>query len=203
MDFYYSIKNKINIIFDVGCRTDSIFTDFSGIVHYFDPVDDFIKKLSSLPNQNKKSYYNNFGLGDENNELFYYPKYQSFFNRTKSCRISDAENKIKLKIKTAKEYMINNEIEFVDFLKIDTEGFDLHVLKGFGEYLNKVKIIQFEYGGTALDNNIKLIEMIKYLENYGFINFSYLINHGTIPITNFSDHYNYCNIVCRNINFVN
>ena len=69
--------------------------------------------------------------------------------------------------------------------------------------MKNVKIIQFEYGGTYLDNNIKLVEMKNYLETFGFTDFSYLVKNGSIPITDFKDHYQYCNIVCINNNLIN
>lgn len=75
LNFFNNIKNSINIIFDVGCRENSEFTQFTGEVHYFDPVNDFIKNLKKQNNTNKISYFNNFGLGKENKELYYYPKY--------------------------------------------------------------------------------------------------------------------------------
>lgn len=194
--FYLSIKDSINTIFDVGCRQDSEFTAFDGEVHYFDPDSSFIENLSIQPNSNKKSIFNNFGLGDDNKELFYYPKYQSFYDRVSSCHISDDSNKIKLTIKKAKDYIIENDIKSIDFLKIDTEGFELSVLKGFEDYLEIVKNIQFEYGGTYLDNNTKLIDVIDYLKKFNFCDFSYLTKYGKKIITNFDDHYQYCNIVC-------
>ena len=47
-------------------------------MHYFDPNEEHIKKLSEKTNNNRISYFNNFGLDKENKELFYYPKYESF-----------------------------------------------------------------------------------------------------------------------------
>jgi len=196
--FYNNIKSKINIIFDVGCRTDSLFVDFIGEVHYFDPVPEFIKQISTIQNKNKLSYYNNFGLGNENVDKFYYPKYQSFYNRTISCNVNDESNKITLNIKKAKDYILQQNIKSIDFVKIDTEGYELNVLMGFEELLNSVKIIQFEYGGTYLDSGTKLIDIVSYLRTYGFCNFSYLTSSGTELINDFSDHYNYCNIICIN-----
>jgi len=38
--------------------------------------------------------------------------------------------------------MIENNIE-----QIDTEGDELNVILGFEDYIKKIKIIQFEYGG--------------------------------------------------------
>lgn len=199
-NFFMKIKDNINIIFDVGCRSDSEFINFNGEVHYFDPVNDFIENLKKIKNENKKSYFNNFGLGEDNKELYYYPNYQSFYDRINSCYISDNDNKILLNIKKGKDYIIANNIKNIDFLKIDTEGYDLNVLQGFDDYLDYVKIIQFEYGGTFLDNNTKLIDVINYLQQKGFYKFSYLTNYGTELINDFTDHYQYCNIVCINKN---
>ena len=182
----------------MGCRSDSEFINFSGEVHYFDPVESFIENLKNQKNINKKSYFNNFGLGSENKELYYYPRYQSFYDRINSCNLSDDSNKILLNIKKGEDYVINNNIKNIDFLKIDTEGYELEVLQGFDNFLENIKIIQFEYGGTFLDNNTKLIDVIKYLENKNFYNFSYLTDNGTTLITDFNDHYQYCNIVCIN-----
>jgi hypothetical protein len=103
-------------------------------------------------------------------------------------------------LKKGKDYIINNNIKNIDFLKIDTEGYELKVLEGFEDYLSNIKIIQFEYGGTFLDNNTKLFDIIYYLEKYGFHKFSYLTNYGLVALTDFNDHYQYCNIVCVNKN---
>jgi FkbM family methyltransferase len=198
--FFVDTKDNIRIIFDIGCRSDSEFTVFDGEVHYFDPMSGFIEKLSKQPNRNKISYYNTFGLGNKNSELYYYPRYQSFYDRYISCRASDDSHKILLPIKKAIDYINEKDIKIIDFVKIDTEGYELSVLQGFEDCLKIVKIIQFEYGGTYLDNNTKLCDVISYLENKGFYKFSYLTNYGTEPITDFSDHYQYCNIVCINKN---
>ena len=150
------------------------------------------------------SYFNNFGLGSENSQIYYYPKYESFYDRVNSCHVSDNSNKILLYIKRGKEYVVSNNIKNIDFLKIDTEGYELNVLKGFEDFLENIKIVQFEYGGTFLDNNTKLIDVINYLKEKGFYKFSYVTQNGPVLIHNFSDHYQYCNIVCihKNSNVV-
>jgi FkbM family methyltransferase len=198
--FFWKIKDNIKIIFDVGSRSDSEFIYFNGEVHYFDPVNDFIEQLKKQTNLNKISYFNNFGLGQENSQSYYYPRYQSFYNRVNSCHVSDDRNKILLNIKKGKDYVVENDIKYIDFLKIDTEGYEFNVLRGFEDSLKNVKIIQFEYGGTFLDNNVKLIDVINYLKQNGFHKFSYLTQNGPKTITDFRDHYNYCNIVCINKN---
>jgi FkbM family methyltransferase len=196
--FFTDIKEHIDVIFDVGCRNESEYIHFGGEVHYFDPVNYFIQDLKRQPNANKKSYFNNFGLGDKDDVLYYYPKYESFYDRVNSCHVSDDANKLLLEIKKGGDYVTENGVETIDFLKIDTEGYELHVLRGFENSLKKCKIIQFEYGGTFLDNNQKLIDVVRYLEEMGFHKFSYLTIAGPIPISDFTDHYQYCNIVCIN-----
>ncbi len=167
-------------------------------MHYFDPVETFIENLKKQKNFNKIAYFNNFGLGEENKQLYYYPKYQSFYDRINSCKITDESNKILLNIKTGYDYVVKNNIKNIDFLKIDTEGYELKVLEGFGDFIENISIIQFEYGGTFLDTNTKLIDVIKYLLEKGFHKFSYLTNNKPELIYDFSDHYQYCNIVCIN-----
>jgi len=198
--FYNNIKNSINVIFDVGTSNSTDYLDFEKEVHYFEPVKHYIEEISKKPTNNKRAFYNNFGLSNEDKEAFYYPGFESFCDRVVSLGRSDESNKILLKLRKAKDYMIENNVDKVDFLKIDTEGYELHVLQGFEELLSKVDIVQFEYGGCYMDSNVKLIEVIQLLESYGFHKFAYLTHWGVYPLTDFADHYNYSNIVCVNKN---
>lgn len=196
LNFLNNIKDNISIIFDVGCRDCSAFTSLEKEVHYFDPRIDFINALKSQPNNNTKSIFNTFGLSDEEKNIEYDKGVESFFDRSSSIGVKG--EKIMLEVKKANEYVINNDITHIDFLKIDTEGFELKVLKGFEDFLRNISIIQFEYGGTYIDAKITLKEIINYLKQYGFENFSYLRSNTLEPITDYKDHYQYSNIVCFN-----
>jgi hypothetical protein len=48
-----NIKDNINIIFDVGANKESLFIDFEGEVHYFEPLNEFIEELKKIKNMNK------------------------------------------------------------------------------------------------------------------------------------------------------
>jgi FkbM family methyltransferase len=200
IQFYNYIKDSIKVIFDVGCKYDSEYLNFPGEVHYFDPIERYVDQLSAKENKNEKAVFNKFGLGEKTEEMYYYPSYESFYDRTVSCHRSDDRNKVMLSIKKGDDYVRENKVEKIDFLKIDTEGFELHVLKGFGDFLRNVKYIQFEYGGTFMDNHTKLIDVVDYLRQFDFVDFGYLHPEGIKPIQDYSDHYQYCNIVCRNKN---
>jgi FkbM family methyltransferase len=194
--FYSTIRENLQVIFDVGSKSESEFIDFEGEVHYFDPVPAFIEELKTIPTKNIKAFYNTFGLGNENKQIYYYPKYESFYDREKSCGVSDDENKYLLEVRKAKDYIEENNIQSIDFLKIDTEGHELDVLKGFEEHIQKVKIIQFEYGGTFLDSGLRLADVIQFLTENNFHKFNYLTDDGLEPVSSLEDHFHYCNIVC-------
>lgn len=186
------------IIFDVGCRTDSEFLKYTGEVHYFDPVAEFIQEIIKHDNSNSKSFFNNFGLSSKTDSIIYYPAYQSFHNRIITCGNDDSVNAKKLHVLKGKDYMLRNNIEEIHFLKIDVEGHEQEVLFGFEENIKKIDIIQFEYGGTYKDSNCKLEEIIQFLIKNNFNEIGYLNQYGYVKIVNLVDHYQYCNIVAFN-----
>lgn len=194
--FYSKLPNHL-VVFDVGSRNDSWFLSYHGSVHYFDPNPKSISELiSRIDNKNTQSFFNPFGLSDESGKLLYYPSHQSFVNRIKSTGNDDSENAQFLELKTAQEYILNQEIEHIHFLKIDTEGYEWKVLKGFADCLDRVGLIQFEYGGTFKDTDTKLHDVIEWLISKNFHKFYYISPNGLIEVNDFMDHYQYCNIIC-------
>jgi FkbM family methyltransferase len=197
---YNKIKNKIKVIFDVGCRNDSLFLNFNGDVHYFDPNINELEELKTKINNNNLSIYNNFALSNSNSDSIYFPNTQSLHDRKigKLYKHKFDSDLIIIKKDTGKNYIKNTNINEIDFLKIDTEGHEMNVLIGFEEEIKKCKLIQFEYGGTFKEVNVKFIDIINYLKSYDFIDYAYLSNDGYIKINDFNDHYCYCNIICFN-----
>jgi FkbM family methyltransferase len=57
-------------------------------------------------------------------------------------------------------YCAGHGIDRIDFLKIDTEGHEVAVLKGFRDTLaaGRIEVVQFEYGGTWLDSRTQLAD---------------------------------------------
>lgn len=194
--FYHQIKPLIHTIFDVGSSDNSLFVDFEGEVHYFDPD---LMTIKALEPKNPIYFLNAFGLGKVEKTSFYYPAFTSFYDRVASVGYSDDCHKINLPIQTGEKYIKEKQISQIDFLKIDTEGSELDVLMGFGEELNRVKIIQFEYGGTYMDNGVELKNVFQYLSSFQFTDFFYIAPYELVKIINpleIKDHYKYCNIVC-------
>lgn len=68
-------------------------------------------------------------------------------------------------------YCRSRKIETIDFLKIDTEGHEFQVLKGFDQMLQeaKISIIQFEYGYANVLTKDLLIDFYRYLGPLGYV----------------------------------
>ena len=147
------------------------------------------------PNNNSKSFFNVFGLSDVEDTIEFYPNTYSLVKRS-----SSGEECEFCLVKRADTYMEENNIDEVDFLKIDVECMETYVFRGFGEKMNNVKIIQFEYGPGQEEVGDNLDNMLTELEKYGFENFYYMF-HGSpnlVPIESRQDTWTWCNIVSYN-----
>ena len=67
-------------------------------------------------------------------------------------------------------FVAEQNIGAIDFLKIDTEGHDLQVLRGARGLLDRraVRIIQFEYGQANIESRDLLKDFFAFFRDYGF-----------------------------------
>ena len=91
----------------------------------------------------------------------------------------------------------------INVLKIDTEGFELEVLKGSRRLLERgdIDYIQFEYGGCFKDIGIKLNDVINFLSKYNYGVYE-LINDEFKIIKSYQDDFRWVNFYAfkNNIN---
>ncbi|MFK8046429.1 MAG: FkbM family methyltransferase [Crocinitomicaceae bacterium] len=155
------LKQKVDsnsIFIDVGANKG----EFSSLlrkahpqakIYAFEPNPNTFKLLNK--NCGNSVQVINKGIGEQNGEL------NLFFdedNITSEQASSDPEilktiaksqnlTSVKIAITTLDQFTSKNGIEKIDFLKIDTEGFELEALKGARLLLerNKIRIIQFEF----------------------------------------------------------
>jgi FkbM family methyltransferase len=176
-----NIKNPI--IFDVGAnegqsieRFKSIFP--KSIIHSFEPIKECYEKIIKIYDK-KNIFINNYALGDKECERFFYINKNtytsSFFkinNKYKELVNSDGINmSVKKKISTIDGYLALHKIKKIDILKIDTQGYELNILKGAKKSLkNKIKFIELEL--TLADyykKKVKFYEIDKLLSENNFI----------------------------------
>ena len=60
-----------------------------------------------------------------------------------SKKIEIKQNNIK--IKSFLEFILQNDIKKIDFIKIDTEGYEFKILKNIENFLQNIGVIQFEH----------------------------------------------------------
>ena len=61
-----------------------------------------------------------------------------------------------------------SEARRIDFLKIDTEGYDLKVMKGAVDLLSRTRFLQFEYNSFWISVGSSLAEANRFLADLGF-----------------------------------
>ncbi len=129
---------------------------------------------------------NNLGVGEENKTTFINQTEESSsstineFNinskylkkKLKILNINKCEKfykKIPIKLITLDEYIFKKQIKKIDILKIDTEGFELNVLKGLKLNYKFVKFIYFEHHyDDMIKKKYKFKDINELLIKYGF-----------------------------------
>lgn len=198
-----SFIKKNDIICDTGANrgewTKAVLdvAPFEGKVYCFEPIPDIFRILEKT----KKQYFDlndriscfNIALGKEDAELTinYFPSEQwcgcsTFFERPILGKINT--QKVKVKITSLDAVARQENINHIDFLKIDTEGYELNVLLGAKNLIenNKIDIIQFEYGGCYIDAQIKLSQVYTLLKTNNYLIFR-IIPQGLIYIDEWND----------------
>jgi len=166
------LKN-INIFFDVGAHEGESIKIFSknftiSKIYSFEPSPINFLKLKKKVNlfsknfKNLKIYVENVGLGNEKKKIYlkqlnesssstinqinknskYFKKKSFFLNKLNA---KNFYKNIDIQIIRLDEYLNNNSIEYIDFMKIDTEGYEFDVLKGLGIKIHNVQYIMFEH----------------------------------------------------------
>ena len=148
----YLIKKDNPIIFDVGAHTGETIERFrklynKSIIHSFEPQVDSFQKLKKFSDD--KTILNNFALGEKIEiKKFYINKNDSTsgFYKFTDKMFADHNNYSKdIQIKTLDQYVEERNVENIDILKIDVQGYEDNVLKGAIKTLtNKIKILELE-----------------------------------------------------------
>ena len=188
--FKKKIKN-LNILLDIGAhKGESInlfINNFSvNYIYSFEPslinYNELKKNIFHYNKKFKKTNFKiyNFGFGEKKTNLILNQASESssstfnkininskYYNKKISC-IKNNKKPFFLetlsKIDTLDNFFKENNISSVDLIKIDTEGYEYSILKGFIENFHKAKFIFFEH---HYDNML--------IKNYTFLNINELL----------------------------
>jgi FkbM family methyltransferase len=156
------IKDEFTTVFEVGCR-DCL--DTINLEKYFkkaniygfecnpDMTNICISNLMKYSSNRIKFF--NFGLGNEETNLEFYayicnnPGASSFFKRIDYNYTQQSRGIVKLS--TISKIVNEYNIDKIDLLCMDTQGFELNILKGTNDFIKNIKYIILEEPRKKID----------------------------------------------------
>ena len=167
------------VVFDVGAHvgnwTNIVLTHFPlATVHCFELSLTTYENLARNVNT-KRAVLNKFGLSERQGSFAYkdYGANSEVNTLVLSATYHDSErapSTLIADLRTGDTYCKGAGVEVIDFLKIDTEGADHLVLRGFERMLReaKIRLIQFEYGYTNGDSKFLMRDFYNFFEDFGY-----------------------------------
>ena len=119
---------------------------------------------------------NDVGLSDEESTTTVY--YSPRLHAIATCVAGFSEafhqyqpNALQVRTTSGDRYCASKGTSVIDFLKIDVEGFEPQVLRGFEGMLKsgKIDVIQFEYGYINIDTHFLLKDFHDYLSQFDMV----------------------------------
>lgn len=174
MAFITRNASRFSTIFDVGANIGEWTTEVSRLcpdaqIYSFEPVTKIFEHVAKLESERVHPF--NFGFGEAaSTQQIQISESDSTLNSVYSRESVSYDRTEDIQIRTVDEFCKEHNIERISFLKIDTEGNELNVLKGArGMIANKnVDTIQIEYGGTYINARILLKDIFEYFEGTGY-----------------------------------
>lgn len=171
-------STDLKVIFDVGAHHGEYIKQIlkyfpNADIHAFEINSINFKQLAKVFQEKPKITLNEIGLGSKS-ETLELTQYNEAGDIS-SLHPMDIENssiigRSKACVLRGDEYLQKNNIEKVHFMKIDTEGNDLAVLKGFGDKMNSetFDVVQFEYNESSIFARVFLKDFYSFLRPLGF-----------------------------------
>lgn len=167
--------NDAQTVFDVGANKGQSYKDFrlalpNARIFCFEPAPETFKSLEETVNNDPLATTHCFALAAQP-ATFAFTTGLDSGNRIVEKDVSNLQNTIEVEAIRGDDFCRQNQIERVDFLKIDTEGYDLDVLVGFSELLREKRILAVQVEcGTSLDNrfHVHLERFIHFLHPYNY-----------------------------------
>lgn len=154
-----------------GVWTDLVLRSLPDVVVYaFEPSPDVADALIDGVGMDERVRLHRFALSDSDGEATLYV--HRAHGSLSSLVPSDPKWTIPVTVTTRRGDTVLHDlgIDSVDLLKIDAEGHDLRVLKGFARYLGEARIavIQFEYNTWNIRSRAMLVDFYELLGPLGY-----------------------------------
>jgi len=190
-----SLISSGQVVFDVGANigewSKRVLNRKPGIrLHSFEPVPATFAQLETALAGTNASLHR-FAFSEKAGEKTFFqfadqPQYSgmnSFYRRPEvEQRMHLQSTPVTIRTESLDGFLAREKVDQIDFLKIDTEGSELDVLRGAHEALaaGRIKLIQFEYGGTYRDAKITLEQVHALFAQHGYSLFR-IAAEGLVP----------------------
>jgi FkbM family methyltransferase len=171
-----------NTVLDIGANTGSyarrvLAANPQCEVICFEPIPSLASALAADPRFSTYPY----AVGDKATTVELHVNRRQPSNSS-LWRRSDDTSPIAVTQVTLEEFVRERDIPVIDFTKIDTEGNELRVLQGARELVEakRLRMLQFEYGGTYLDAGTSLKDVFELLSPHYLI--CHLLPEGLFPL---------------------
>lgn len=167
-----------HIFIDVGANVGNWAGRFAklmkrpGLGLLIEPSPEAIAELNkTAPTLNCETILINAAAGNQFGESIFFAEPHSGETSSLVPKFSDRDaREITVRMTTIDHEVSSRGIEFIDFLKIDAEGFDLRVLMGARKSLSagRIGVVQFEYNSPWAQTSSTLAEAMRVLRGYGY-----------------------------------
>lgn len=177
-DIRHKIRMQVKVIFDVGANVGQMAMRFNSDfplanIYSFEPVLETYNKLNANVKHINKIQCHHLALGERNGQL----EIKTFTGRNSVLNSLNPESMNMegkseiIQINNGDQFCVENKIEYIDLLKIDTEGFEVQVLKGFSGMMGNSKIgsVFCEVGFRKSNKrNTYINDVFDFLGEHGF-----------------------------------
>ena len=172
-------KNSIRTVFDVGANRGQFCLHCHEIfeaaaIYSFEPVTEVFQTLKQETKHIRNISAHNFAFGNEKGSETIFlqedSKVNSLHPPVNKKEGSTGKSQL-VQINTIDDFCAENKIKKIDLLKIDAEGYDLHVLKGATRLLSDRKVLFVFIEVTFDENNAgnsSFTEINDFLKSFGF-----------------------------------
>ncbi|HEV7333490.1 MAG TPA: FkbM family methyltransferase [Flavisolibacter sp.] len=178
-DLFFDLKRSFTMdmfrtVFDIGANVGQSALKYITLfpnadIYSFEPVKSTYSQLVSNTKHHSRIHPFHIGMGKEKGSL----KININSNSTINSLLRPSENNSaeEITIDTVADFCSSQGIQSIDFLKTDTEGYDLFVLEGCKPMLQKqqIKVVMVECEPVATSNYFVSIEDLgAFLSPFGY-----------------------------------